>query len=63
MLHLMDYQALRLDPEARRVRRSDSIRTRRPRVVRRRMGEWLVNTGARLAQEEPRALRTAADCT
>ena len=47
MLHLMDYQALRLDPEARRIRRSDSMRMRRPGVVRRRMGVWLVNTGAR----------------
>ena len=63
MLHLMDYQALRLDPEARRMSRPNSIRMRRPGVVRRRMGAWLVNTGTRLAQEEPRGLRTVADGT
>jgi hypothetical protein len=63
MLHLMDYQALRLDPEARSIRRATSIRKRRPGVLRRRMGEWLVNTGARLAQDEPHALRTVAGCT
>jgi hypothetical protein len=59
-LTIMDYQALRLDPEAGRVHRSRSIRTRRG-SVRRRVGGWLIAVGSRMAHEESRALHSAAD--
>jgi hypothetical protein len=57
--NLMDYEALRLDPKARRTRALPSISARRG-LVRRRLGGWLVNVGSRLAQEEQPGLRTAA---
>ena len=61
MHHLMDYEALRLDPGVRRTRALTSIRASRPGAVRRRVGGWMVNVGYRLAREEQPGLRTAAD--
>jgi hypothetical protein len=61
MNHLMDYEALRLDPGVRRSRALTSVRGTRRGTVRRRVGGWLVNVGSRLAQEEQPGLRTAAN--
>lgn len=61
MFHLMDYDALRMDVRNRRQMplRSSQARTHQ---MRRRVGGWLVGVGSRLAQDEPAAWRTAADC-
>jgi hypothetical protein len=60
MLHLMDYEAVRLDV---RPRRQQPLAPARAHGMRRRLGGWLVGVGSRLAEDDHRPLTPAADCT